>query len=357
MRKRSGTYFGSAVFILLLLLGGLFIVATDTVSAEQDGDFIFEVSGSPAVATITGYTGAGGAVAIPSTLGGNAMVAIGYKAFYNCTSLTTVSIPDSVTSIGDWAFQACTSLTSVFMPDSVTSIGTGAFFHCFSLTSVMISSNISSIRDFTFAGCTYLDSLTIPNSVTSIGDYAFSYCRSLTSMTIPNNVTSVEHASFEYCTSLTSITMGTNVSSIGSYAFQSCSDLTSITFQGLVAPTVYENWTRGTSTSIRGYANAASNFPAPGEVFNGLTMGSVTPVAPISDSAILLFIVEVIAVTLVLVSALFFRKRKKTIPPNPSPPRQPASEDIPRITHCEYCGMETSADSGICHYCGTMIRR
>ena len=91
---------------------------------------------------------------------GSAVTSIGNYAFYNCSDLTSMTIPDSVTSIGDNAFSGCFKLTSVTIPDSVTSIGEYAFYNCSGLTSV-----------------------TIPDSVTSIGGDAFSSCSSLTSVT------------------------------------------------------------------------------------------------------------------------------------------------------------------------------
>ena len=103
-------------------------------------------------------------------------------AFSGCSSLTSITIPNSVTSIGGWAFYKCSSLTSVIIPNSVTSIGYSAFKSCSSLTSVTIGNSVTSIGEETFRYCSSLTSITIPNSVTSIGNYAFSYCRSLTSV-------------------------------------------------------------------------------------------------------------------------------------------------------------------------------
>ena len=124
---------------------------------------------------------------------------IGDHAFYDCSSLTSITIGNSVTSIGDAAFMDCSSLTSVTIGNSVTSIGNEAFSYCDALTSVTIGNSVTSIGDEAFYGCDSLATITIPNSVTSIGDKAFAYCSSLTSVTIPNSVTSIGDNAFYGC--------------------------------------------------------------------------------------------------------------------------------------------------------------
>ena len=119
--------------------------------------------------------------------------------YYGCSSLTSVTIPGSVTSIGGGAFSGCSGLTSVIIPNSVTSIGDGAFSDCNSLTSVTIPNSVTSIGNYAFWRCTSLASITIPNSVISIGNYAFYECSGLTSVTIGNSVTSIGHNAFNGC--------------------------------------------------------------------------------------------------------------------------------------------------------------
>ena len=166
----------------------------------------------------------------------NSVTSIGSDAFSGCSSLTSLTIPNSVTSIGGGAFYGCSSLTSLTIPNSVTSIGGGAFYGCTSLISVTIPNSITSIEYNTFLDCSSLTSITIPNSVTSIGRDAFSGCSSLTSITIPDGVTSIEYDAFEDCTSLLSVTIGNGVTSIGRYAFSDCTSLTTIICKAIEVP-------------------------------------------------------------------------------------------------------------------------
>ena len=160
-------------------------------------DFQFDGTG-----TITGYTGPGGDVEIPSTIGGEAVTAIGNNAFNNCDILTSVTIPDSVTSIGQMAFAYCDNLTSATIPGSVNSWGTGAFAICPNLVNVTLNYGLISIGNDVFDS-TGLTSIDIPASVTSIDDFAFYNCQSLTSVTIPANVTNIGEFAFNYCNNLT----------------------------------------------------------------------------------------------------------------------------------------------------------
>ena len=265
----------STIFVLVLLLSAFFVVATDTVSAAQEGDYTYTTSGSPVVATITGYTGAGGAITIPPTLGGYDTVAIGNNAFYNCTSLTSVNVPSSVTSIGDGAFAVCASLTTIDVNTDNPNYA--------SIDGVLYDKTITTLIQYPGGR---VGAFTIRSSVTSIGGWAFNSC-----------------------TSLTSVTIRSSIASIGEYAFSSCTSLTSITFLGLAPTTVGANWILDTPMGIRGHAYPASNFPAPGGDFHGLTMGAVIG-SPAIDNTMLI-LVAVIAITVVLVAMLFAMSRRK----------------------------------------------
>ena len=180
---------------------------------------------------------------------------ISLKPSVNEREVKTIYIPEIlnrivVKSIGSWAFSGCTSLTSITIPNSVTSIGKSAFESCYSLTSITIPNSVTSIGRSAFQSCSSLTSITIPNSVTSIGDYAFYYCTSLTSITIPNSVTSIGHYVFEGCSSLTSITIPNSVTSIGERAFGFCTSLTSITIPNSVTSIGYSTFRGWTASQI-----------------------------------------------------------------------------------------------------------
>jgi hypothetical protein len=152
---------------------------------------------------------------------------IGYKAFSNCTSLTSITISSGVTNIYDSVFSECTSLSSVTIPNNVKTIGS-AFEKCYSLTSVTIENGVTNI-DGTFYDCSGLTRINsnvngvfnIPNTVTIIDNGAFYNCSGLTSITIPNSVTSIDNGAFKGCTSLSSITSNaTTAPTISASTFQ-----------------------------------------------------------------------------------------------------------------------------------------
>ena len=231
----------------------------------------------------------------------NSVSSIGDYAFWDCSSLASITIPNSVTSIGDCAFYDCSSLTSITIPNSVTSIGDRAFDRCSSLTSITIPNSVTSIGNWVFPNCSSLTSMfvedgnttydsrdncnaiietatntliagcqntIIPNSVTSIGDYAFYECSSLASITIPNSVTSIGDHAFWYCYSLASLTIPNSVTSIGDGAFTDCRSLASLTIPNSV--TSIGSVAFGNCSSLTSVTCLAMTAPALGEsVFYG----------------------------------------------------------------------------------------
>ena len=176
--------------------------------------------------SVKGYSGTLTDVVIPSYYKGNSVKSIGNYAFYCCTGLTSITIPDSVTSIGEDAFYHCNGLTSITIPNSVTSIGESAFSGCKGLTTVnwnatACTSAGSSDRPI-FGDCSKLATVNIGNNVTTIPAATFFDCSGLTNITIPNGVTSIGKRAFSRCTGLTSITIPDSVTSIGQAAFSGC---------------------------------------------------------------------------------------------------------------------------------------
>lgn len=163
--------------VLLISLVSIQLMAHDI---EVDGIYYnFNSDGVSVTYEGDSYTSAKytGELIIPATINYEGKVydvtSIVDHSFYNCSGLTSVSIPNSVTSIGSHAFDGCSGLTSVTVPNSVTTIGDEVFRGCSDLTSVKLSNNLTSISSSAFYGCSGLTSVTIPNSITSIGNYAF----------------------------------------------------------------------------------------------------------------------------------------------------------------------------------------
>jgi len=252
------------------------------VGCLRAGDYTCTNTGAGLV--ITGYTGGGGEVTIPSMIEGVPVVGIGDFAFLDCANLTCLIIPDCVARIGYGAFDNCSGLTnvtvgsgvavmgeqafyscgnlrsvtlrglpssvvdfsgtpgvtslgrvfdspsySVAIAEGVTRIGTDAFSRCGGLSGLTIPAGLTDIGAFAFYCCQNLSAVAIPAGVTNIGALAFSDCQSLAEVTIPEGVVSIGEAAFIRCLSLPSVTLPDSVASVGPYAFYGCAGLTEVT--------------------------------------------------------------------------------------------------------------------------------
>lgn len=238
----------------------------------------------PKTVTITKYTGKESTVILPSTISSWPVTKIGEDALKDNTTITSVTIPASVTEIGSNAFAGCTNLTSVnyagdwsnltiqsgnpavqdaaneqlfdfdfilnntavivtnykckgtaadvtipsrYQGKPVTTIGHAAFFNS-AVTSVTIPDSVTSIDDNAFGFCSQLTNISIPNSVTSIGFSAFEHCTSLKSITLPSSLRNISMFLFHNCSQLTTIQIPDSVLSIQDYAFGNCISLETI---------------------------------------------------------------------------------------------------------------------------------
>ena len=264
--------------------------------AVETSGLKYNIISSTDVEVIGGTEKYTGHIVIPSqtTIEGKAynVTKIADEAFYACSGLKTITIPNSVTSIGNYVLGNCPNLTSIVVesgnkkydsrnncnaiietstnsliagcknsviPSSVTTIGTASFMGCTGLTSITIPSSVVSLGEDAFYECTGLTSMTIPNSVTSIGDNVFAYCSnlktitlstniktisysafldcySLTSITVPNSVITIEEEAFCGCDGLADVIIGNSVASIGNHAFLNCGGLTSVTMLNSTPP-------------------------------------------------------------------------------------------------------------------------
>lgn len=209
--------------------------AFETAIGATEGVWTYTVTNNEA--TLTGYSGSGGAVIIPSSIGGYTVTGLG--GFYPCmftpaawpgqnTTVTSITIPASVTNIKDYAFTGCTRLTNVTIPNSVTNIGQNAFAGCSIITNINIPSGVTGIGSYAFASCYALTSINIPIGVTRIENNIAADCGALASITIPNGVTSIGSEAFRGALKVTSINIPSSVTSIGSSAFGACTNLISI---------------------------------------------------------------------------------------------------------------------------------
>ena len=255
----------------LLLLALLLPGAADAYDFVVDGIY-YNINGNNVTVASSPYSSRySGDVIIPETVSYDgvtyAVTAIDNEAFWGCSDMTSITIPNSVITIGNETFRYCSGLQDVTIPSSVTSIGNGAFCWCRGLTSVTIPRTVTSIGINPFWGSSSITSITvengnpnydsrdncnaiietatntlitgclntvIPDSITVISYFAFSCCNGLTSVNIPNTVTSIQYRAFHGCDDLLSVTLPNSVILIGELAFNDCSSLETLSIPNSV---------------------------------------------------------------------------------------------------------------------------
>ncbi|MHC1708968.1 MAG: leucine-rich repeat domain-containing protein [Methanomassiliicoccales archaeon] len=214
-------FFVPSILITFILLAPLLVLVPGEVSALTDGDYEYELTGDPAVAAVTKYTGAGGAVSIPATLGGYSTAIIRHDAFNygNGVHVTSAIIPSSVHTVENYAFANCDDLVVVSIGSGVSSVGGAAFYNCYNLEAIHVhlSNSIYSSID----GILYDEAIT-----------ALIKCPSARSgdVTIPDTVTALQYGSFDDCRFIENLAIGSGLTEIGDYAFESVDDLKTVTF-------------------------------------------------------------------------------------------------------------------------------
>ncbi|MDF7799427.1 leucine-rich repeat domain-containing protein [Pontiellaceae bacterium B1224] len=215
----NGKKMGHGMFSTCVVL---WLAAAVTAHAGTWGDLTYEISGNQINITDCD-TSAIGELAIPGTIEGFPVRAIGADAFAGCSNLTSVAIPAGIRTIGDSAFVGCSGLTGVTIPADIRTIGRFVFEGCSGLTGVTISDGVAIIPPGMFKGCTGLTSVTIPDSAISIYGSVFEECHSLTNVTIGTDVTEIGDSAFEGCSGLTSITIPDAVTHFGRDVFKGTS--------------------------------------------------------------------------------------------------------------------------------------
>lgn len=222
--------------------------------------------------TWNGYPKPTGNLIIDSTVTYNGtsyrVISISAYAFYECSSLTSVNIPNSVTNIGDYAFHGCSGLTSPVynsscfaflprthtgsynIPENITNICGGAFYDCSGLTSVTIPNSVTNIGNSAFKNCTSLTAANIGDGVTDIGNEAFNGCLRLTSVSLGESVINIDSRAFKDCGIIGELVIPQSVTTIGDESFNNCYGINEITCLGRVAPFLGTNVFDGLDTSI-----------------------------------------------------------------------------------------------------------
>lgn len=197
-----------------------------------DGSFVYTVtSDTDAEVALTQYNGAASSVTVPSTIKDNrtyTVTKIGNSVFYNKTTLSSVTIPNTVRELGASVFYMCTSLKSLTLPESVTAMG-GSCFYGSGITSFVVPAGVTAIEGKTFSLCQNLEEVVLPEGITTFGAEVFAQCTSLKSITLPSSLTTIGTGAFTNCSALETVDFGNpETLTIDDGAFGECKSLKSV---------------------------------------------------------------------------------------------------------------------------------
>lgn len=199
------------------------------------GSLKYTINADGKSVTVSGVSGSPEKLTIDSSIEYNnttyPVTEIEMWAFYNCKTLTEVTLPHTVDEIGYQAFFNCSNLTKVTIPEGVTKIGQAAFYGCSQLTSITIPSTITNM-DEAFSGNTALSHVTLTNGISKISSMAFKGCTGLTEIKVPMSVDQICPNAFNGCTGLTSVTLEKGIRTININAFKNCKNLSDVKYNG-----------------------------------------------------------------------------------------------------------------------------
>lgn len=280
--------FLSLLLVLMIIISAMPLSGISVFAATSD-DFEYEIL-EDGTAEITGYSGWGGNdLIIPSNIDGYIVSSIGVEAFSFKTTITSITIPDTVTQIKQQAFMNCYSLSDIKLSSNLIGIGAFAFLGC-AFDCIELPESLKNINSYAFGMCVNLNSIKIPANVVEIGTSAFSDCISLEKITvdtknenycdidgvlfskdktmliafpnlfsdsyeIPDTVTCVSNSAFSSCNNLVSISIPDSVKEIGFQAFYGCSALKNVQMSDgleVIGESAFENCSALNSIVIPG---------------------------------------------------------------------------------------------------------
>ena len=191
----------------------------DQSSYSNGNDTYYYTIDTDGNAIIVGCTTTSVNITLPVTLGGYPVIAVGYRGMADCTTLTSVTIPNNIVRLDLYAFAGCSGITTATIPATCQYVGDYAFTDCTSLTTVVIAEGVTYLGDYCFRDCTSLTEIVVPDSCEYLGKYAFYNCTALESATIGITVPAIYEYTFYNCENLATVVIGISVEQIGNYAF------------------------------------------------------------------------------------------------------------------------------------------